>query len=108
MVIIPFSGIPKEDVDFNLNGLEVTLQARYSDVADCWGLTILDRTFDPPRPILEGVTLVTGVDVLHPFAIGLGGLACVSTDGSGVDPGQGELGQRVKVVYLTPDEVAAL
>ncbi len=108
MEIITLTGVPREAVQFDFDGTRLTLSVAYSNRRGGWSLSLSDRTTDPPTPILSGVAIVVGVDIFKPYALGLGTLVAVAVERPGEDPGRGEMGGRVKLIYVPPAEVEAL
>ena len=108
MLDIPFSGAAKENLDINLGGQELTLSVRYASISDSWAMDVLDRSVNPSTPLLTGVRIVVGVDMLAPYALELGSLYAINLTSPGNDPGREDLGSAVRVVYLTEAEAAGL
>jgi hypothetical protein len=55
-------------------------------------------------PLLLGVALVLGTDLLQPHNLSIGYLLVVDETGVGTDAGYDELGTRVNVYWVSPDE----
>ena len=89
-----------------LDGEYYTSRFRWNPRAERWYLDLLSGDGDP---IVNGIALVVGVPLtMHLRTLtGMppGAFVCVDTDKLGNDPGFDELGVRVKLVYLTADEV---
>jgi hypothetical protein len=68
-----------------------------------WDLTGSDGTV-----LLAGVSLVLGIDMLAPYGLDMGGMFAFDTSGANQEAGLNDLGSRVLVAWLAPDEVAAL
>ena len=108
MVGLPFSGAPKESMDVDLVGRKLRIRSRFSNLMETWTISIYDIAGDGEVPLVEGVVVVIGADLLAPYALGLGGLFAEPQDRPLDDPKRGELGQRVRLVHYTPEELAAL
>ena len=104
MIEIPLTGMPKESVDLVLAERPVTIRTRYANLLGTWSMDILDRETTPPTPLLQGVVITVGVDLLQPYALRLGVMKAVAVDRPGRDPGEGELGSRVKLLHGTAEE----
>lgn len=79
---IPLAGVP-EVFAITIAGTEYGLSLSYRDAADGgWTLDIANSTDNVGAPILCGIPLVTGVDLLEQFAyLGLGFALYVVTEG---------------------------
>lgn len=88
----------------SLEGVEYLWAFRYNLRRELWSfsITALDGT-----PILTGQSVYVGL-VLNRRAVGgpPGILMAISETDDIDPPGFAELGERVKLVYLTPDEIA--
>jgi hypothetical protein len=88
-----------------LDGNYYTLTFRWNERALRWYLDLADGD---GAAIASGIALVTGVPLTYHLrattGMPQGTLVCVDTDESGVDPAFDELGNRVKLIYLTEDE----
>lgn len=104
---IPFTGVPRESMDVILAGRSLRLRSRYANLVGTWRLDIEDLDGDDPTPILTGIPIVVGVDLLAPYGLGLGSLFAEATERSGDDPKRGELGGRVSLIHYAPSELEA-
>lgn len=99
-------GTEAYDQRTQLDGVEYLLQFRYNLRRELWTFSIvgLDGT-----PILMGQTVHVGI-ILNRRAVGgpPGVLVAISETDDISSPGFEELGLRIKLCYLTVDEVAAL
>ena len=72
--------IPSQNQKFSarLNGVTYTFQLKWCTPAACWSMDILDGN---QNPIIQGVPLITGADLLQQFEyLGFGGEFVVQTD----------------------------
>lgn len=98
---IPLSPAPQRFA-IALAGTSYRLTVQYRDAAMAgWILDIADIN---DNPILAGIPLVTGTDLLGQYAtLGFGGSLFVGTDGDpDAVPTFGDLGQTAHVYFLTP------
>lgn len=87
-----------------INGRRVTIRLRYNQSNDRWSF---DLSIDD-QPVLHGRRIVTGVDLLAPFNLGLGMIvAAVVTPGAVPDRSALPAGE-VRVYHLTEVEAEAL
>ncbi len=74
---IPLSPMPQQ-LSIALAGVTYNLNVYWCDPAQCWMLDIADST---ETPILTGIPIVTGADLLEPYAyLNFGGQLQVQTD----------------------------
>jgi hypothetical protein len=87
-----------------INNRRVTFRLRYNQSNDRWSF---DLSIDD-QPVLHGRRIVTGVDLLAPFNLGLGKIiAAVVTPGAVPDRNALPAGE-VRIYHLTEDEAEAL
>ena len=121
-VVVPFSSDDRA-YTFNctLNGISYTFDVQYNERDGIWYFDLYLATSD--TPLASSIPILLGGNILSAYAyLGIGGLFAVdmgaaSSKGSpsdttenvlvSADAGPDDLGTRVIVVYLTPDEVAA-
>ena len=108
MIEIPLSTSPKQSLSLNLDGREITLKVRYSDLVDVWSFDLYERTDSVETPLVLGVRLVMGIDLLAQYGLGLGSVRCYAASSPGQSPSREDLGNRVRLIYATAAEVEAL
>lgn len=89
------------------NGTTVTLRLIYQfNQDDCWILDIDDAT---GNPIVQGIPLVTGADLLEQYAyLGLGCSLYAATDGDPVSPPHWwNLGSTAQLYVVSPQTTPA-
>lgn len=87
-----------------INGRRVTIRLRYNQSNDRWSF---DMSIDD-QPVLHGRRIVTGVDLLAPFNLGLGMIvAAVVTPGAIPDRNALPAGE-VRLYHLTAAEAETL
>ena len=87
-----------------INGRRVTVRLRYNQSNDRWSF---DLSIDD-QPVIHGRRIVTGVDLLAPFNLGLGMIvAAVVTPGAVPDRNALPAGE-VRVYHVTEADAAAL
>lgn len=90
-----------------LDGVDLTLDVRWNARAGAWILAVSDAD----GVILAGRRITSGASLFGRVVSSRlpgGDLMAVDTSGDDTDPGAGELGQRVELVYLTAADVAAI
>lgn len=107
MVEIPFSGFPREVMTVPLLGRRIRIRARYSNLMQVWTVDLSEVIGDATVPLVSGLVVVLGADLLASYGLGLGGLFAVASDRPNEDAKRAELGGRVKLIHYTPEELAA-
>lgn len=83
---------------------QLTFRIRHLNLPDRWNLCI-ERD---GVPLLEGQRMVVGTDLFGSFNFKLGGLYCVDSEQTGIDPGRFDLGTRVRLIHISEAEIAAI
>lgn len=105
IVELPLSSDPAQSFTCQLDDVKYFIEARYNSRNGVWSLDLSD---DATRvPILTGLALVLGVDLLEPYNLGIGRLIAIDTEGRGRDATADDLGTRVTVNWISPDETFA-
>jgi len=84
-----------------LNNTRITMRVRYSSTSDRWNY---DLSIDD-LPILHGRRLVSGVDLLEQFNLGLGSLVLFDVK-AGTDPDRRALPDGSVGLFYIPPEMA--
>lgn len=105
---IPFSGASRESMDITLSGRSLRIRTRYAHVQGVWTIDIFDLSSEEPVPLVLGLVIVLGVDMLAPYGLEIGGLIASANPRSRDEAKRGELGGRVRVVHYTEAELEAL
>lgn len=82
-----------------LNGVLYNFTVRWNPVVQSWALDILD---EEDVPIIEGIVLVTGCDLLEQYGyLNFGGQLIAQTDGSDDVPNFTNLGGAANLFFVT-------
>lgn len=99
---LPLSSDPAQSFSVQLGQVKYYIEAQYNSRNGVWTLDLFD---DASRvAIVRGIALVLGVDMLAPYNLGIGTFIALDNTGQGLDAGQDDLGTRVAVYWLSPDE----
>lgn len=63
--LIPLLPSQPQSLQVSINGVTYTMKVRWCDPAQCWMLDISDVS---GNPILQGIPLITGTDLLSQYA----------------------------------------
>ena len=104
MIEIPIADAPDQQFSVVLGGRRVTLRLRYNVSINRWAF---DLSIDD-LPILHGRRVVTGVDLIKTFNLGIGAVfAAVIVPGA--EPGRNDLPSgTVKLFHATDAEIATV
>lgn len=97
---IPFVPGQAQTMQISLNGTVYTIKVRWCDPASCWTLDLSDSS---GNPIIQGIPLVTGADLLTQYEyLGIGGALIAQTDND-VDavPAFDNLGSQAGLYFVT-------
>lgn len=102
---LPISSDPAQSFTCQLGATKYYFVVRYNSRNGVWTLDLYN---DATRAaILLGLALLTGSDLLEPYNLGIGRLLVVDGEGRGRDAGADDMGGRVTVNWISPDEVFA-
>lgn len=114
--IIPLSNYPDQTFRITLEGVTLTARAWWSAFDDAAkelvgdgieGQWYLDLISTDQTIVLYGMALVTGCDMLEPYAFGgLGGLWIIDTEGKSRDLTLDALGVTHQLIYVPRDDRA--
>lgn len=114
--IIPLSNYPDQTFRITLEGVTFTARAWWSAFDDAAkdlvgdgieGQWYLDLISTDQSIVLYGMALVTGCDLLEPYAFGgLGGMWIIDTEGKSRDLTLDALGVTHQLIYVPRDERA--
>jgi hypothetical protein len=105
-IIIPLrSDLPYFDLEVELDGVTYGLELRWNTRAEGWFLTIFNP--ETEEVIRAGIRVVCDFPLRSYEADRLppGALVAVDTSGEATDPGYGDLGDRVQLLYFTAAEL---
>jgi len=106
MLIVPFTADYDQTFTVALGDQKYVVDARWNDRGQIWTCD-LTRDVDQVQ-LVAGVPLLSGQEVLLPYALGIGGLAVTDLGRTNTDPGPDDLGDRVIVAWLSNNELAIL
>jgi uncharacterized protein DUF6983 len=90
-----------QEFDLSMNGVTYHLIVKWNPFSACWELYIEDSQ---QNPIVSGIPLVTGCDLLEQYAyLGIGGAFVVqSSDSPDTVPDYASLGSTGNLFFLIP------
>ena len=62
--LVPFVPAQPQSLQISIGGITYTIKVRWCDPFNCWILDLLDTT---DNPILQGVPMITGADLLEQY-----------------------------------------
>lgn len=106
--IVPFTGIPQESMSIVLGGRTLRVRARYANLTNTWTLDVMDDSGTSPIPLVMGVPILMGVDIIKPYRLEIGSLYAEANSDRREDAGRGDLGSRINLVHYAPGEHEAI
>lgn len=103
-VEIPFDSTPSRSFVTQLGRSKYRFETRFNDRSGVWTMDLTDATTSVP--MVRSVPLVLGCDLLEPYPFGIGSIIVIDTANQGREAGAADLGDRVRVYWLSPDEAA--
>ncbi len=106
MEILPFTADYDQRFITQMGDEKYVIDSRWNERGQTWSF---DLTRDSDQELLLcGAPMQIGADILDPYALGIGGLIVSDLGRKDTDAGPEDLGTRVIVAYLSPDELAAI
>lgn len=100
---LPLTADPAQTFTCQLGDIKYFIQVRFNSRSGVWTLDLLD---DATRVLLlAGAPIVLGVDILEACNFGIGSLIAVDLSSTGLDATVEDLGTRVALFWVSPDEV---
>lgn len=103
---IPLDAVPAQVMTVQLGDNKYIMDVQWNDRGQYPTLSLSDAVTE--QPIAQGLPMVLGVDLLNPYNFGIGTLIMVDTSGRGQETTVSELGKRVKMYWVSEDEVDGL
>lgn len=95
---VPVTPTPSQQFTIDLDGQTVDISIRWNATAEQWVMDLVGVTF---TTTLNGITLVTGVNVLAPYAVReLGQLWVVDLEEKNEEPDFDNFGDRYQLLYV--------
>jgi hypothetical protein len=91
-------------MSITIEGRSLRLRARYGQLLNTWTLDILDNSTAEVLPLVMGVPIVMGADLVKPYRLEIGSLYAEANARPRDDAGRGELGNRINLVHYAPGE----
>jgi hypothetical protein len=105
-IIVPFTSDYDQTFTVGLGDQKYVVDARWNERGQLW---TCDLTRDTDQvQIISGLPLLSGQELLLPYALGIGGLTVTDLSRTNTDPGPDDLGDRVIVTWLSNDELAII
>jgi hypothetical protein len=103
-VLLPVAS-EKERFTTQLGVWSLTFYLYFNVRSQLWMFDMTDALTG--EPLLLGHPVVLGQDFLEPYIMGIGAIFAYDTTGQHAEATPDDLGDRVLLPYLTPDEMAA-
>jgi hypothetical protein len=105
MQTLPLTSDPSQRFRSSLNGVEYVFRAQWNERSGVWTLDILDGATE--APLVLGVSILIGCDMLAPFALGIGSLFALDLAASSAYATDANL-DDAKVVTVGSDQYAII
>lgn len=103
IIQLPLSNDLSQDFVTQLGSTKYEFLVNWNDRANFWTMDIID--YVSQKPLILGMPLLLGCDLLGPFNINNGALIMFDETGMGQDAGYADLGSRVTAYWFSADEV---
>ena len=99
---LPFSNDPSQRVTVQLGGTKYDFHVKWNDRAETWSLDMIDTATQ--ARLLSGAVITIENDILESYPLGIGGILAVDTSSRHSEASLDDLGSRVKVFWISPDD----
>lgn len=99
---LPFISAP-QSVTVQLGSAKYRFKTQFNSRSGVWTLDLYDGASQ--QLMVASVPMVLGQDLLEPYNFGIGRIVCIDTSKQGAEAGPNDLGVRVKVYWVSEDEV---
>lgn len=106
MITLPLTSDPYRTFTTVLGEVRYRITTRWNERASVWTADFIDAETDVP--LARSIPIVLGADLLKSFCPKIGRLFAIDMAAElehGTEAGVDDLGNRIKVVWLAPDEV---
>lgn len=104
IVQLPVSNDPIQSFTIQLGPIKYILYIQWNDRANVW---TMDVTAEASGDVLvTGIPMLLGCDLWQPYLLGNGSMIVWDENGTGADATFTDLGSRVNVYWISPDEVS--
>ncbi len=100
--IVPLTNDSSSLFNITLGENELNFQTKFNTRYNIWEVDIYDQV---QTPLVYGVPLLLGSDVLAPYNLGLGSLVVVDLREEFLDANVDNIGSEVILSYFLPDEL---
>lgn len=101
---LPLTSDVSQQFTCQLGENKLQFDVRFNDRQGVWLMAVTDVVTD--TKLVDGVAILLGTELLHPFNLSLGYLVAIDEDGTNKDAGADDLGSRVNVYWVSADEVS--
>jgi hypothetical protein len=106
MIQLPLTSDPCRTFTTVFGDSRYRVTTQWNERSQVWTMDIANG--DTDAPIVAGMPIVLGADLLQSFAPSLGTMLAIdmaAAAGNGTDAGPEEIGDRIQIVWLAPGEV---
>ena len=104
MIEIPLNSNPEQLFSISLNSQTFDVRVLYNHRADVWTMTFSIEG----SPVLSGVPLVSGVNILEQYDIGISNLFLINVADAQANTSIDDLGTSSRLFVLTDEELEGL
>lgn len=104
MIEIPLTSAPEQLFSANIDGTTYDFRVVWNSRSEFWTISVRNQNVS----ILEGVPLVSGIDIFKQYNIPIRNVFMVNMDNPNVDPSFDNLGTVCRLFVLTDEEIASV
>lgn len=100
---LPFTSDSAQTFVTQLGDNKYQVDVKFNDRSGVWTFDLSDDA--TKSVLLQSIPLVLGQDLLEPYNLGIGRMMAFDTTNAGKDATADDLGDRIKVYWISGDEV---
>jgi len=100
MDIIPVTNEPSSRFNISLEDGDFDVRLNFNGTTATWSMDLSNNGV----PIISGLTLVTGTDIVRGYNLNIGSWVMIDLTNSGIDPDINNLGVQLILYYIPESE----
>lgn len=105
ILLLPMTPDNPQSFVTQLGNTNYRFELRWNSRSNVWTMDISNPVTQ--APIISGIALVLGADLLAAYALGMGGVVVWDETGTGTEASLSSLGTSTNVYWISPDEFPA-
>jgi hypothetical protein len=101
---LPFTNVTDYDFTVQLGTNQYDFNVHFNDRSKVWTFDLSETSTS--NVLLQSIPIVLGINLLRAYNLNIGSIVALDTTNQNQDATATDLGTRVKVYWISPDEVS--